>query len=152
MHAPRFDALKFREQFLVWALRIGCSRVTSSDERTFGLLSEGCRRARCMDALSPLLELAAAIVFISHEAQLLPDVRCTCCRFLGADELRALQTIVALQNGDEGTAQRCFAHVPHTGARLLLDHCRAVSVAFAEIGWRFEITGASMGLAARVLH
>lgn len=139
MHAFRFDSLRFREQFFVWSLRVGCARVVVNDERTEGMLSEAFGAARCIRALPPVLELAAALVYVSQEAGVSPDVRCTSCRFLGGDELRLLHTVTALQCGQCAAAERCYAHLRRTSCRVLIEHCSSVAVAFAELGWRFAL-------------
>jgi hypothetical protein len=139
MQSPpaEFHGLPFREMFLVWAIRVGCSPCVERMEAN-GALEHAFRLAKVSDALHDFLGFAHTVVAAWHHARRAPDIHCVCSAEIGEDEWRLVRLMAALQDRDLIRASNCVSDVlPRASVRLLLDRALHVASAFGAAGWHF---------------
>lgn len=102
---PHLEALRFAEQFVVWAIRVWVAAV--KERRPPGrLLDEGFEVAGCEEALAPLHGLMHTLAVTSQRSI---DVRCVNCRHVSPDETSLLRAIAGFQRGSYGEGAMLIA-------------------------------------------
>lgn len=141
---PEFSSLAFREMFLVWAIRIGCSQNVEhavADDA----LDQAFHLAKVGDALRAFRPFAETVVNAWRAAGRAPDIHCICSTALGEDEWRLVQLIAALQDRDLVRASGCVSDVvPRASVRILIDRALHVAALFGVSGWHFVPRSAAL--------
>lgn len=120
MDTLKVDSCSFAEQFMLWAIRVSLSAGTTTAQAN-KTLTEAFRLLRVPGALHPFLDFVGVAAAAWHNAQYMPDVRCTCCSTIGEDEWRLLQILAALQRRDLNLAACWLRDVlPPAGTRILI--------------------------------
>lgn len=149
---PRLEALRFAEQFVVWAIRVWVAAV--KERRPPGrLLDEGFEVACCEEGLAPLHGLMHTLAVASERSI---DVRCVNCRHVSPDESSLLRAIAGFQRGSYGEGAMLIAgYLPRAAARTAIDHAAALAGHLAAAG--LMLAAAPMhrppvAMASRTLH
>ncbi len=128
---PHLEALRFAEQFTVWAIRVWVKAVQGKAPPG-RLLEEGFEVAGCEAALSPLHGLMRTLAVAAERSI---DVRCINCRHVSPDEVSFLRAIAGFQRGCYGEGAMLIAgYLPPAAARTAIDHAAALAGHLASAG------------------